>query len=416
MGQKASKKEPERGSRFYEEQRFEEAIEDWKSIISKKSSVNDKFTLYGQICRSYLDIGNTADALDFAKKQMELANNQNKDIMKSEAFFHLAICNEMISEFSKSIAFCRNSLQIVESENPLEGYLHLCMGNSFVGLSEFRKAWTSYKRAEETFESSRDHQLEILVNTKLGMMFTMLKDFDTGVEYIYKAWNIVSQLKDNDPNIKYRRLVGACLAVPYRNTGKYKDSSDLTEDAMKVAMLYNDIVVQVKCMVLFADIHRSRGDNERSIPRYESALSLLEQIGDRVGQADVLLGMAKAHKNMSDPEQAIQLSTKALDIAKKIGNKLQMLRCHAILKFLYFETRDTTLSSRHHTLVKQLADETDLYCSVCDQLMGKEAETLIVLFCGHFTHARCTISRLHHTCVICERKPNIDVYKTLIDD
>ncbi|XP_050391551.1 43 kDa receptor-associated protein of the synapse [Patella vulgata] len=417
MGQKIAKKEPERGARLYDEQRFEEAIEEFKLCLTRKPKSSEEFLLYGQICRCYLDIGKTGEALDFANKQMEQANQSNDNSMKSEAFFHLAVCNELIGEFSKSISFCRNSLQIDETQNQLKAYLYLCLGNSYVGLSEFPKAWKSYYTALSIAHTNGDKLIEILVNTRLGILFTSLNDYDGGIDYCSKAWDLVNDIKESDPNIKYRRLVGVSLAVPYRKTGRYKDCTDLCEDAMKVAMLYGDTVVQVRCMVLFADIHRRRGDNERALPRYESALSLMERIGDRVGQVDALLGMSKTHTNLLKPQKAIELALKALEIAQKVGNKLQMLRCHSSLKSLYFDTRETTLSSRHHTLMKQLAEETDLYCGMCDDMMGQQPERLSVLICGHFIHGRCSSakSESRQFCAICKKKPVTNLSSAAID-
>ena len=34
---------------------------------------------------------------------------------------------------------------------------------------------------------------------------------------------------------------------------------------MKMALQYNDRVVQARCLCVFADIHRNRGDNEVNI-------------------------------------------------------------------------------------------------------------------------------------------------------
>lgn len=66
-----------------------------------------------------------------------------------------------------------------------------------------------------------------------------------------------------------------------------------------------------------------------------------------------------------------------------------MLRCHARLQVLYDVTGDASLSHRHGSVVRQLCDEMDLFCGVCDDILGTTPENVEPLTCGHFIHARC---------------------------
>ena len=67
---------------------------------------------------------------------------------------------------------------------------------------------------------------------------------------------------------------------------------------------------------------------------------------------------------------------------------MEMLRCHARLQVLYDVAGDATLTHRHETVLRQLCDEMDLFCGVCDDVMGSTPEKVEPLQCGHSIHGR----------------------------
>ncbi|XP_046345296.1 43 kDa receptor-associated protein of the synapse-like [Haliotis rufescens] len=413
MGQALAKREMDKGMKQYHEQRFAEAVDEWSSALKKMTKARNKFEALGNICLALCDLGKYRDALTHSGLQIEVANDTDDPVLKSEAFLMYAICNEKLSEFTKAISYCRYCLQTEKVADRTQSYAHLCLGNAYVGLSEFPKAWGSYTKALALARTKNDKFLELMTSARVGHMFSLLTDYDTGLAYCCKAWDVVSGLPEGDPHVRYRRLLAVYIATPYRRTGRYNEAMDYCEDAMKLAMLYGDRPVQARCLLTFADIHRKRNDLERASPRYESAYSIMSETGDRLGQVEALSGMAKTATSQRDLAKATELNVKALDIAQKIGNKLEMLRCHARLRTLYAATGDETLAHRHFSVLRQLLDEMELLCGVCDEVVGERPEKLDALRCGHFIHGRCsdylarsTLGRAGKTrpCPACRRK------------
>jgi len=60
-----------------------------------------------------------------AKEQVELANNQNDDLMRSEALLNLARANERLAEYEKAIDFAEQSLALPGIDKRSPGYAHL---------------------------------------------------------------------------------------------------------------------------------------------------------------------------------------------------------------------------------------------------------------------------------------------------
>jgi len=103
-------------------------------------TAEDKFLTSGYIVQAYCDSGDYDQMLQAvkiknlfffknnfkkAKEQVELANNQNDDLMRSEALLNLARANERLAEYEKAIDFAEQSLALPGIDRRSPGYAHL---------------------------------------------------------------------------------------------------------------------------------------------------------------------------------------------------------------------------------------------------------------------------------------------------
>ncbi|XP_071492523.1 43 kDa receptor-associated protein of the synapse-like [Diadema antillarum] len=178
---------------------------------------------------------------------------------------------------------------------------------------------------------------------------------------------------------------------------------------MKLSLQQHDHLAQARCMCVFADVHRNRGDCERAFPRYESALNLMSDIGDRYGQILVLAGMTKALIHMKQPEKAIDFCNKAMEVATSIGNKMCMLRANWTLHTLYRAIGDMTTAQQHACRFDQYLQEMALYCGVCHEVMGNRENSIQSLTCFHIFHTRCVENSTFKTrgCPNCKKTAHL---------
>ncbi|KAL8599212.1 hypothetical protein ACOMHN_007928 [Nucella lapillus] len=427
MGQRLARRERERGGRLYHQQRAEEAVDRWNHALTKLRDPRDRFQVSGDLCRALCDLGKSREALEHAGQQCGLATQVGEAAMMAEAYLNMALCNLRSCQFSKAVSYCRSALQHQPDGGNITGYLHLCLGDAFLGLSEFQKAWNNYTRAHALAHSLSDRLLEMHVQASMAAVYSALNDHDSAIACCHAAQRLSDETVGGAAGssgvvgvgvggvgvvgggmaptgrqppqrvpaevagavTRFRRRLAPLLARPYRKIGRYNEAMDYCEDAMKVALVHGDRPVQAECLFCFADIHRKRCDMERAQPRYESAHSIMTETADRLGQSRVLGGMAKVAATTGQHLKAIELNESALSIAQKIGNKMEMLRCHARLQVLYDVTGDASLKHRHESVMNQLCDEMDLFCGVCNDVMGSTPEKVEPLQCGHFIHGRC---------------------------
>ena len=229
MGQTLARRSRDRGTKLWEEQRFDEAIHAWETAMKRTVKATDRFEIFGSLCLALCDMGKYRNALTYAGQQIEIANKVNNPLMITQAYFHLALCNERVSEYSKSVTYCRYSLQVEDADDKLFGWIHFCLGNAYFGLSEFPKAWKSYSKSLTLARTRKDVLLEMLVQSRLGYLFSQLVDFETGLGYCRKAWDSVNSFAEGSPMVKYKRQIAVFLAVPNRKTGSYNEAMEFCE-------------------------------------------------------------------------------------------------------------------------------------------------------------------------------------------
>lgn len=73
----------------------------------------------------YCDLGNYQHMLKYALRQVELANIEQDENMKSEAFLNLAKAYERLADFGKAISYSRASLQYTSMDPETPGHAYL---------------------------------------------------------------------------------------------------------------------------------------------------------------------------------------------------------------------------------------------------------------------------------------------------
>lgn len=389
MGQGAAKREIDKGTRLYGEQKFDAAINEWKSALrrmTKKEKLPDKFNTLNYLCMAYFDTGKYREVIACANQQLEMLNSKtmcnNADFMQ-EAYFNLARGYEKLSEFKKSISYAKGCIekeQNNENAKDIMSFATICLAKAYHGLSDFYNAINNFDSVLNKTENNPSLHMRFLVFESLGQLFSKLKDYDTAHLYYDRCLDII--LQDAVTLAKYKRRIQCQIALPMLHMGRFNDAMEQCELSMKDAMLRADRPVQARCLFTFAEIHRKRKDFERSFPRYESAYALFVEMGDRLNQVEVLGGMAKCMAALKDFEQAIEINHKANQLAEEIGNKIGILDCNIRLAELYILTGNSFAAHQCEESLSRLTAELELFCGVCGESMGQIPEHLDKLQCG----------------------------------
>ncbi|EJW81954.1 hypothetical protein WUBG_07137 [Wuchereria bancrofti] len=125
MGQRIAKHHMQSGVKLYHQRRHQQAIARWRAALRRLTNAEDRFITLGYMVQVYCDASNYQQMLRYALQQMELANVQQDEFMKSEAFLNLAKAYERLADFGKAIGYGRASLQHPSIDPRTPGHAHL---------------------------------------------------------------------------------------------------------------------------------------------------------------------------------------------------------------------------------------------------------------------------------------------------
>ena len=229
MGQRIAKKDVDEGLRLYNHHQFADAIRIWRHALRKLAGRRDRFTTLGYLSCAHGDWGKYRDMLAYAVQQIDLANEADNASMRAEAYLNLARSNERLCDYHKAVSYCRRALQHPHKDPRVHGYVHLSQGQAFFGFSNFSKALESYDRAMMIAKEHEELSLEVQVYISLGVLFTVLKDYEKALGFQLKAADLAKTFNICDINSKFQRITIYHMAHPYRKLGKLTEATECCE-------------------------------------------------------------------------------------------------------------------------------------------------------------------------------------------
>ncbi|MFX1457817.1 MAG: tetratricopeptide repeat protein, partial [Promethearchaeota archaeon] len=172
---------------YYWRMEFNKALEialQSKELIEKVGNDADvayNLFLLGHV---YLIRGDFKLSLDFGMRSLKLRETTGKrgDIGASLSLVGLA--HWMIGNFNQAIESCERSLGFSEIALRTKADNLSVLGNSYILKGELRKALKYSKEGIKIADEGNFHDLSVAFNFYLGLIYTLMDDYDRAVEYL----------------------------------------------------------------------------------------------------------------------------------------------------------------------------------------------------------------------------------------
>lgn len=190
---------------------------------------DDKFITLGYLTQANCESGRYRDMLTYALHQIELANEQDDNYMRAEAYLNLARANERTAEYHKAVSYGRHCLQYKSQDPRTPGYSYLCMGSAYLGFSNFQKALEHLELGMQVANFTQDRLLELQVCVGLGALFTQLKDLNKAILFFKNALPLLTTVSIDDVRTKYKSLIFCHLSAALRKKGNFEEAKSKCE-------------------------------------------------------------------------------------------------------------------------------------------------------------------------------------------
>ena len=258
------------------------------------------YVSYEKYCREGLAL---AQKINFSKGEIRIQNQ---------------ICTglQIQSEVPKSFEILFKELQITEEKRYLfEKAMTLNnIGNGYYFLSDFFKALTFYRRANQAIEGTQNKpeviELKNLICLNIGQSYNEMNQLDSAFYYLQESYK-----------------------------------ATLNSEFWHPVSLY-----------LFSDCLFKRGEHKKALEYIHQSLELTDKSGDRFTNADACTYIARFFKELSQPDSVIYYAKKGLANSKAADFKIGIVKTSKLLAELYLP-KDAKVANAYLQLAMSANDE-----------------------------------------------------------
>ncbi|XP_078360894.1 uncharacterized protein LOC144645266 isoform X1 [Oculina patagonica] len=198
-----------------------------------------------------------------------------------------------------------------------EALLYGNLGDSFLSLSDFRKAKDYYELCLKIDKGAGDKAIEGSAYGSLGNAFLNLGDFRKASDYYELHLKIAKEVGDKaGEGSAYGNLGNA-----FRSLGDFRKAIDYYELHLKIAKEVGDKAGEGNAYGNLGNAFRSLGDFRKAIDYYELHLKIAKEVGDKAGEGNAFGNLGNAFCNLGDFRKAIDYYELRIKIAKEVGDK-----------------------------------------------------------------------------------------------
>ncbi|XP_021935109.1 43 kDa receptor-associated protein of the synapse homolog isoform X1 [Zootermopsis nevadensis] len=389
VDQQLARRRVEQGLRLYNQHKQQAAVRKWRSALKRIRKRDDKFALLGYLYQAYMDWGKYREALEFAHRQLGLAEEADSPNLRAEAYLNLARAHERLGGLERALAYARHSLYNECDQCRTAGHVHLTVGSVYLELAGFCKALEAFQHAHKIAQGIQDPALELQVYVGLSELFGRLQDADKSARYAAKAYDLSRSLQLGDLNSRHHRAALLQMASALRKQGELGDAQDYCSEATRLALVSGDQATYARSIRIMGDIYRKKSEINKAYRQYESA-----GMGDRLCQMEAMDGVARCLEALRLQQKIcncrpLEFNTRLLEVATSVGAKLLVRTVRVRLSRIYQSLGDEEQQAVHERLAQCLEEELELQCGACNLPFGLDSDSLEALPCSHILHARC---------------------------
>jgi diguanylate cyclase (GGDEF)-like protein len=255
--------------------------------------------------------------LTIAKEAYELGVSMNyqRGIAKSSLLLgraHLRLGNMQDSE-----SFLVNALECNKSDLDLESEIFNALGNVYVYLEIFDKAYDYYQRSLNLAIKTNNRTVESRVLNNVGAIFRTLGDFESALSYYQKSLETQEKIAD----FKFTSIPLSNLCEIYLDLDDLDNASLYANKALMIAQKDNDKMIQSVCKSYLGLIEKKRGYFDKALSYFNDSLVIYEETKERFHVAEIYIEFSKVYFETKNYKEAIEFLQKSSAVAEEIDAK-----------------------------------------------------------------------------------------------
>lgn len=317
------------GERLLKAHDYEGAIEFFEAGL--RQGTEDKEILsaiYNQLGNACFYVGKYHKALEYHKKDLEIAEQLGDRQGMAKAYGNLGNTFKALKNYTNAIKCCENHLDITRELGDRLGEGRACynLGNVHHAIG---KAKLSKREQAEQAEGRT----------------AVLK----AIEYYRAALTITVELKDTAGE---GRAVGN-LGNAYTAIGEYAEAIQYHRRRLKIANDANDAAARARACGNLGNAYSALGDISEAIKFYQQSLAIAKDSNSLQSQGQAYYCLASSYNLQKNSLKAVEYFENYLQVANSLGDKSMQLRAWYNLRNCYHQLGDSAKMATYHRLIQQ---------------------------------------------------------------
>lgn len=317
------------GERLLRAHDYEGAIEFFEAGLRAGTEDKDILSaIYNQLGNSCFYVGKYHKALEYHKKDLEIAEQLNDKQGMAKAYGNLGNTFKALKNYSNAVKCCESHLEITRSLNDQLGEGRACynLGNVHHAIG---KAKLSKRDAGEQAEGRA----------------SVLK----AIEYYKTALKITAELKDVAGE---GRAVGN-LGNAYTAIGDYSEAIQYHRRRLKIANDANDLPARARACGNLGNAYSALGDTTEAIKYYHQSLIVAKESNNLQSQGQAFYCLGSSYNMQKNFIKAIEFFEQYLSVATALQDKSMQVRAWYNLRNAHHQLGDKAKSTQYHVLIQQ---------------------------------------------------------------
>lgn len=310
--------------------------------------------------------------LAIAKESYELALSVGYHNGIAKSLFLQGRAHLRLGNMQDSENLLLNALEKNKADLDLESEIFNALGNVYVYLEIFDKAYDYYQRSLNLAIKINNRIVETGIFNNIGEIFRRLGDFKSALSYYQKAL----ETPNDSTDLKLSALPLFNLCETYLELDDLSNAENYAYKALDVAKKYNDKLIESASISRLGLIERKRKNYDKAFSYLNDSLFIYEETKERFHIAEIYIELSKIYMDIKNYEKAIEFLIKSSDLADKMSAK--SLQC--IIYQLMSEANkaigniDLTLHYSYKALeTRRAMDEEDRQQKLRNIIFRKEA-------------------------------------------
>lgn len=317
------------GERLLKAHDYEGAIEFFEAGL--RQGTEDKEILsavYNQLGNACFYVGKYHKALEYHKKDLEIAEQLGDRQGMAKAYGNLGNTFKALKNYTNAIKCCENHLEITRELSDKLGEGRACynLGNVYHAIGKAKLA----KRESSEQAEGRGAILK-------------------AIEYYKSALTITEELKDVAGE---GRAVGN-LGNAYTAIGEYAEAIQYHRRRLQIANDSNDSAARARACGNLGNAYSALGDISEAIKFYQQSLAIAKESNSLQSQGQAYYCLASSYSLQKNNLKAVEYFEQYLAVANALNDKPMQLRAWYNLRNCYHQLGDSVKTANYHRLIQQ---------------------------------------------------------------